>query len=281
MSNADEVTIADNADEVAIPSADEVAIPSSQIPIEVGYWKIRGLGAPCRMICEYGGLDYVAKSYEVHRQEDGSYDLNEWFETKPDLKKKNALMNLPYIVDGDIVISQTLAILQYLGKKADLYGASPADAIKVDQILCEAQDLRNSAVGFFYSNGDKFDARVSFVKNVDGSYEKFESWLTHQGTMFTAGDTPTAGDFHLWEMLDQIEMLAADSNELGPLERFPRLKNLHRALRADPKLFEYFSSDNFKLPPNNKMAGWGGGEAEEWAKRFQAPTGCFSGCAMM
>jgi len=241
---------------------------ASTMPITVAYWKIRGLGAPCRMICEYGGLEYEAKNYEIHKQEDGSYDKNEWFGSKPDLKAKNALMNLPHVIDGDLVISQTCAVLQYLGKKAGLYGATPADAIKVDQIMCEAQDLRNGACGFFYSKGGEKAHRVEFLNGLDGSLEKFEAWLTQQGTLYTAGATPTAGDFHLWEMLDQFTEMAKDSDVPGPLERFPKLKAMHAALRADPKLAKYFAGDLYKLPPNNKFAGWGGGEPAEWAKRF-------------
>jgi len=104
------------------------------------------------MICEYGGLEYEAKCYEIHKQADGSYNKNEWFGTddpvvyagtKPDLKSKNALMNLPYVVDGDLVVTQTIACLRYLGKKAGLNGTTDEEAVIVDQILCEAQDLRN------------------------------------------------------------------------------------------------------------------------------------------
>lgn len=237
------------------------------MPIQVAYWKIRGLGAPCRMISEYAGLEYEATCYEIHKQEDGSYDKNAWFGVKPDLKAKNAFMNLPYVVDGDVVVSQTIACLQYLGKKGGLYGSTPEQAIKVDQVLCEAQDLRNGSVRVFYTP-DNMEQRVKYLGDVEGSYEKFETWLTQQGTLYTAADTPTAGDFHLWEMLDQLEMMAADSKVPGPLEKFPKLKKLHQSLRADPKLAKYFASDLYKLPPNNKFAGWGGGEPADWAKRF-------------
>ena len=37
-----------------------------------------------------------------------------WFGPKEALKEKNALMNLPYIIDGDTVVTQTLACLKYV-----------------------------------------------------------------------------------------------------------------------------------------------------------------------
>lgn len=239
------------------------------MPLTVGYWKIRGLGAPCRMICEYGGLEYEAKTYEIHKQADGSYDKSDWFGKKPDLKAKNALMNLPYVADGDLVISQTIACIQYLAKKAGLNGTTEVESIEVAQILCEAQDLRNGGVGFFYGPKSADDGqKAQKLKDLAGSYEKFETWLSQKGTVYTVGNTPTAGDFHLWEMLDQFEMMAVDAKVASPLQDFPKLQKLHQTLKADPKLAKYFSSDLYKFPPNNKFAGWGGGEPADWAKRF-------------
>jgi len=237
--------------------------------LHIRYWAIRGLGAPCRMICEYGGLEYEAKLYEAHKQDDGSYDKNEWFGTKPELKAKNALMNLPYVIDGDVVVSQTIACLRYLGKKAGLNGTNDSEACMVDQVICEAQDLRNGGVQFFYNPASAGnDKKAEKLAGLDGSYEKFETLLTQRGTVYTVGATPTSGDFHLWEMLDQYEMMAVDGGAPSPLAKYSKLKNLHATLRADPKLAKYFSSTLYKLPPNNKFAAWGGGEPSEWAKRF-------------
>jgi hypothetical protein len=64
--------------------------------LEVGYWKIRGLGAPLRMMCEYVGAAYEPLSFEAIEKPDGSFNLDSWFkERKPDLLKLNALTNLP------------------------------------------------------------------------------------------------------------------------------------------------------------------------------------------
>ena len=64
--------------------------------------------------------------------------------------EKNALMNLPYIVDGDIVITQSNACLMYLGRKC----ASPldeVDGLAVEQCLCQLMDLRNDTTRTAYS----------------------------------------------------------------------------------------------------------------------------------
>ena len=52
---------------------------------------------------------YLADVYHVR--------FKHWFEDdKPGLLEKNALMNLPYIVDGDFVLTQTDACINYLGR---------------------------------------------------------------------------------------------------------------------------------------------------------------------
>ena len=43
--------------------------------IIVGYWKIRGIGAALRMLCEYAQVDYTAKNYEVIVKGDGRFNI--------------------------------------------------------------------------------------------------------------------------------------------------------------------------------------------------------------
>mmetsp|Transcript_89663 Transcript_89663/g.159257 ORF Transcript_89663/g.159257 Transcript_89663/m.159257 type:complete len:242 (-) Transcript_89663:147-872(-) len=228
------------------------------MPLVVGYWKIRGLGAPLRMLCEYAGAEYEAKLFEAKGKKRTFEGINKdsWFvDAKPQLKESNALMNLPYVIDGDVVVTQTVACLAYLGRKFKLMGDKPEDYVKVEQILCEAQDLRNACIKEFYM-GD-LSSWKTLMETVKSSYEKFETWLTQQGSLYTCGATPTAGDFHLWEMLDQLELLAKVNKLPSPLAGFPKLKALHAALRSEPKLQKYFQGELCKLPPNNIMAQFG------------------------
>ena len=59
-----------------------------QMSLEVGYWKIRGLGAPLRMMCEYAGAEYTPVLYEAHAKEEGGWDVSEWFSKNQHLRKK-------------------------------------------------------------------------------------------------------------------------------------------------------------------------------------------------
>ena len=76
---------------------------AKQPTIKIGYWAIRGLGAPCRMAAAYGGIPYESVEYEVHKLADGSWSRSSWLtDAKPALVEQNAMMNLPYVVDGDL-----------------------------------------------------------------------------------------------------------------------------------------------------------------------------------
>ena len=83
--------------------------------IEIGYWSIRGLAAPLRMMCEYTGAAYHAKNYDIP-EKDGVWDFSSWFgSAKGELQKVNPLMNLPYIKDVDGTVVTQSSLLPLLG----------------------------------------------------------------------------------------------------------------------------------------------------------------------
>ena len=84
--------------------------------LQIGYYNIKGLAAPLRMMCEYAEVEYENKMYDDF----GTWDNGD----KAELKKKNPLINLPYVVDGDKVITQSQTCFIYLAKKLDLMGGS-------------------------------------------------------------------------------------------------------------------------------------------------------------
>ena len=55
---------------------------SPTVPVKLGYWKIRGLGQPCRLLLEMSGLPYTEKYYEEVQRPDGSWDESCWFNEK-------------------------------------------------------------------------------------------------------------------------------------------------------------------------------------------------------
>ena len=74
----------------------------------LGYHKIRGLAAPLRMMFYYKKASFINTAYGADMKET-------WFGAdKPQLLENNSCMNLPYVVDGPIVVTQSNSCAVYL-----------------------------------------------------------------------------------------------------------------------------------------------------------------------
>jgi glutathione S-transferase len=81
------------------------------MPLTIAYWKIRGLASNIRFQLAYSGItDYEMVEYEVGDAPE--YDTSSWFNVKPTLGLD--FPNIPYLIDGDLKLTETLAIHRYL-----------------------------------------------------------------------------------------------------------------------------------------------------------------------
>ena len=220
-------------------------------------------GAPLRMMVMYAEVPLNSVNYNVEVKPEGGFDVSTWFKgDKPGLKDKNPLTNLPYVVDGDIVVSQTNACFSYLGRKFNLWGANVVDSIRCDELLCEVMDLRNKMVQFSYGNhvsiADAATALLNEVSSPNGILKKLELFAQRNapvgGGCFMISNAATAPDFHLWEMLDQYKVLAKTFDLTCPLADLPALAEFHEKFAALPGNARYLQSKLYKLPFNNKSA---------------------------
>lgn len=225
----------------------------------VGYWDIRGLGAPLRMLCCFAGADYEPRLYSAVPTEDGGLDRSVWEAEKARLAALNPLVNLPYVLDGGVLVAQSNACLAYLGRKFGLMGQDSAEASLAEQCLAQVMDLRNAAIPVFYS-GDLPADGPAHLDDVAGHYAKLDAWLedgASAGRLFLAAASPTAPDFHLWEMLDQHTRFCAFYGFEDPLRSCPHLLTYEQRFRALPELRGYFAGPLHQLPLNNKSAVFG------------------------
>eukprot|EP00465_Bigelowiella_longifila_P003118 CAMPEP_0185268784 /NCGR_PEP_ID=MMETSP1359-20130426/37986_1 /TAXON_ID=552665 /ORGANISM="Bigelowiella longifila, Strain CCMP242" /LENGTH=198 /DNA_ID=CAMNT_0027859673 /DNA_START=148 /DNA_END=744 /DNA_ORIENTATION=- len=182
---------------------------------------------------------------------DGTVDKRAWFQdAKPELIKRNPLLNLPFVIDLETgkLVTQTVACMSFLADRLGLMGSCAATTY---QLLCEAQDLRNAAVQAFY--GRQHYAPYT-SKTIPKEYKKFEAWLELHQKPFLNGETPTAPDFHLWEMLDQNERFSVEIKAPSFLADFPNLKKYYSSVRALPELKGYFNGPLYQYSCNNPHA---------------------------
>ena len=100
----------------------------------LGYWDIQGLGQPLRMILAYLDIEHEDIVY------DNTTLRTTWVtDIKPNLGLD--FPNVPYYKDGDLKITQSLAIIRYIGKKHGMYGKSDEESAKIDMLLEFSRDL--------------------------------------------------------------------------------------------------------------------------------------------
>ena len=85
--------------------------------------------------------------------------------------------NVPYYKDGDLKLTQSLAIIRYIGKKHGMYGKSDEESAKIDMLLEFSRDLV-FGIGLTASNPD-------FVRTYNLIFEIFE--------------------FHIFELIGKVE----------------------------------------------------------------------------
>lgn len=211
----------------------------------LGYWDIRGLAQPVRLLMEYTGTKYEEKLYVCG--EAPEYDKSCWLNEKHKLKL--AFANLPYLIDGDKKITQSNAILRYIARKHKLCGQNEDEEIRVDIMENQAMDFRNSFVRMCYTDVDKMKAK--YLEELPATLKQFSDFLGER--KWFAGDKITFVDFLMYELLDQHRMFHPTC-----LDDFKNLRDLLDRFEALEKIAAYMKSDRFmKTPVNNKMAKWG------------------------
>ena len=121
--------------------------------LKLGYWKIRGLVEPARYMLAYVGADYEEVLYE--QGEGPDFDRTCWTDVKPTLDLD--FPNLPYMIDGDVRITESTAILRYIANKwnTDLLGKTLKDKAHVDMISYLAAEYKARASPLCYTQDDK------------------------------------------------------------------------------------------------------------------------------
>jgi len=217
----------------------------------IGYWSIRGLAAPIRMMLCAAQQDHTVYLYDCLENNstttcntDSSSNEDDWIQgyhtEKPRLRDayQNSFMNLPYFVDQkeQLLLTQTNACLQYAGECCNMMGGSTGavERAQAMQLLCELYDLRNVMVGYAYAEPNENDAKkqqaAACVEAAQAHLAKFEHHLANKtktagGTIhFLVGDTFSAPDFHLFEMVDQFDGLCKSKGLPDCLEEYPHVR---------------------------------------------------------
>lgn len=209
----------------------------------VGYWDIRGLAQPIRLLLTYVGVDFEDKRYQYGPAP--TFDRSDWLNVKFNLGLD--FPNLPYYMEGDVKMTQTLAIMRYLARKHKLEGQTEQEKIRAS--LCEQQtiDMLVAMARISYdSNFEKL--KPDYMQNLPGSLKLMSTFLGDHP--FVAGTNLTYVDFLLYEYLCRIKVLTPDV-----FQQYDNLQNYVKRFESLPQISNYIKQQEPK-PFNGAMAKW-------------------------
>lgn len=198
-----------------------------------GYWDFRGLGEPVRLLLTYVGDNFLDKRYKDDNAEEWTNDKNTLGLEFP---------NLPYLIDGKIKLTESMAIMRYLGRKYGLFPTSDAEIRDCDMLEGVANDLRLRMSVLAYLVPNTADGLAETRRFCSEKVDQIEDFLT--GKKFVVGDKLTYVDFLVYEFLDRQLILFADI-----LASKTRTKEYLQRFRSLGPIQEYLNSANYRKFP--------------------------------
>lgn len=197
-----------------MPSA-EVTENIHSVPT-LGYWDIRGLGAQCRALLHYCGVNFTDRRYnQTFDEASMQWDRSDWLNEKFNLGMEYP--NLPYLFDEDVKLTETLAIMKYVAKKwkPELLGRNAAEVGRVNMLEYHVFTLKMAATMPCYSENPDAAAIIETVRP-----QLAKLYEVTGGSTFIAGENITYLDFMYHELLDVLNWMSNGAF----LEEFPNLK---------------------------------------------------------
>ncbi|NXH11998.1 GSTM2 transferase, partial [Bucco capensis] len=140
--------------------------------LTLGYWDIRGLANPVRMLLEYTETPYQEKFY--HLGPAPAYDWKEWTSEKEKLGLD--FPNLPYLIDGSTRLTQSNAILRYIARKHNMCGETEEEKQLVDMLENHFMDLRMNFAHLCYSP-DIEKLKPAYLEQLPGKLRELSRFL--------------------------------------------------------------------------------------------------------
>ena len=190
------------------------------------YWDLRGLGEVCRYL-----LRFSETKWEDDRMEISAENGQKWHSEKSSMDMD--LPNLPYLIDGDIKVTQSVAIVRYLARKFGLVpGKLERDIVRCEMAEQEIMDFHKAFATLCYRPQEDFEKnKPSYHATLDLKLAAFDKFVG-EGP-FIMGDKLTYVDFMVYEYMSQVRKLSPDNvakagNVVRLMENFEKLPTLNK-----------------------------------------------------
>jgi glutathione S-transferase len=216
------------------------------------YWPgIQGRGEFVRLALEEAGADYVDIALVAEKDGGGVPAIERYLEGE-DVKRPPFAP--PFLGAGRQLIGQTANILLFLGAR---HGLAPPDAagrlwthqlqLTIADLVAEAHDTHHPIASNLYYEQQKREAKrrsADFISNripkFFGYFERVIERNAARGT-WMVGSTPTYADLSMAQAIAGLRY-AFPNAARGALRTRPRLRALHEAVFARPRIARYVKS---------------------------------------
>jgi glutathione S-transferase len=232
---------------------------------QLHYWPgIQGRGEFIRLALEAAGAAYVDVARGSDKAGQGLPAMLAVLQGRDVARPPFAC---PFLVDGRRVIGQTAAILQYLGPRLKLVGASEADQVWTHQVqltladlVTEAHDVHHPVGSGLYYEEQKAEALRRAQDFRGNRLPKFLGWcetVLERNPRNVAADVPhlvggrlSYADLSLFQVVDGL-LYALPKATKRVLKKTPHVAALHAGVPRHKRLAAYLASER-RIPFNEE-----------------------------
>jgi len=180
------------------------------------YFNIPGRGEASRMTFHYAGVDF----------EDKRVEFSEW----PALKSNVDLIPCGFMpvltTPCGTKLSQSCAVLRYLGNAFNLYGDTNVDRANIDAVIDFNKEIHDNFIAIQFSQDEAL--KTTMIAKVDGqinqAFKYFESLIKkNKGSDFFAGNQPSIGEIFLLEIVRVLDVILPNNSYM---KTYPLIKTL-------------------------------------------------------
>jgi len=215
----------------------------------LGYWDIRALGEPIRYLLKYAAIEFNDKRYPI-AEGTSLKDVKSWDEDKYNLGLDFPI--LPYYIDEDVKLSQSLAIMRYIARKCDLVATDEKSSARQDLVEQQLHDFRVYFICTFLINKtDYHKNKVTFLKEtLPKQLELLSKFLGD--SEWLVGKLNYV-HFLAYEVLDWMRQYSPEN-----VQKFDNLMLYLKRFECISEISAYINSNEYKSwPIFSQVLSWG------------------------
>eukprot|EP01017_Pseudomicrothorax_dubius_P042633 TRINITY_DN6990_c0_g2_i5.p1 TRINITY_DN6990_c0_g2~~TRINITY_DN6990_c0_g2_i5.p1 ORF type:complete len:219 (+),score=59.11 TRINITY_DN6990_c0_g2_i5:35-691(+) len=208
----------------------------------IGYWAVQGEAEPLRQLAEYLHIPYVNKKYT--NSEEWSADMANINTPSP---------SLPYLIDGDQVVTGIFPITLHLvakAKREDFLDMKPDDRLLARVIGGAIGDLTKDVMELAYNPNWETELPKAFAEKITPQLKKLSEFLADK--KFFLGDKVSLVEFPAYYIFNLTRVINA-----AAISEFPNIVSFINNYENIQEIKEYLASERYQkkpiLNPNGPM----------------------------